>query len=80
MRRGTQGHVAAPRGPTRRGCDVLFIYIVIIWVIVHISIPYLEFKLTLLKVASYIPVNTLKFSPCGTKSHTIFECAGHVAE
>ena len=40
MRRGTQGHVAAPRGPTRvptwRGCDV-FIFIIIIRVIVHIS-------------------------------------------
>ena len=26
MRRGTQGHVVAPRGPTRRLCGVTYIY------------------------------------------------------
>ena len=67
-----QGHVDAtwhswPRGsatrahaaPTRHGCDVLFIFIVIIRVIVHISIPYSEFKLTLHIVAPYKPESSL---------------------
>ena len=63
MRRGTLSHVAKPRGSTRvptwRGCDV-DIYIYRNYrVIVHISILYSEFKLTLLKVAPYIPANTL---------------------
>ena len=63
MQRGTPGHVAAPRGPTRAptwlGCDV-HIYIYRNYrVIAHISIPYSEFKLTLLKVTPYIPANTL---------------------
>ena len=50
MRHGTQGHMATPRGPTQRlrGADVtcICIFIIIIRVIVHISIPYSEFKLT----------------------------------
>ena len=39
MRRGTQGHVAAPRGPTRR-CDALFIFtyiVVIIYIVFRLS-------------------------------------------
>ena len=52
---------ARPRGsatrahamPTRCGCDMLFIFIVMIRVIVHLSIPYLEFTLTLHIVAHY---------------------------
>ena len=50
MRRGTHGHVATPCGPTRclRGADVtcIFIFIIIIRVVVHMSIPYSEFKVT----------------------------------
>ena len=55
MRCGTQGHVAAARGPTRRDMTCIFIFIVIIWVIVHISIPYSEFTLTPIFNAPYIP-------------------------
>ena len=51
----TRAHAA----PTRRECDVLFIFIVIIRVIVHISILYLEFKLTLHIVAPYKPESSL---------------------
>ena len=44
MRRGTPGHMAAPRGPTwRLRGDVTLIYIYIyIWVIVHIVFQLLE--------------------------------------
>ena len=59
MRRGTLGHVAVPHGLTRRlrGADVtcIFIFIVSIRVIVHISISYSEFKLTRLFNAHYKP-------------------------
>ena len=48
----------------------IFIFIVSIWVVVHISIPYSEFKLTSYTVASYKPDRFLLFSPCGTKFHT----------
>ena len=48
----------------------IFIFIVSIWVIVHISIPYSEFKLTSYTVASYKPYRFLLFSLCGTKFHT----------
>ena len=44
----TRAHAA----PTRRGCDI-FIFIVSIRLIVHISIPYSEFKLTHLFNAHY---------------------------
>ena len=41
--RATWQHHVGPRGahapPTRHRCDVLFIYIIIIWVIILISIP-----------------------------------------
>ena len=30
MRRGTQGHVAAPRGPTRRLCGVMYILLLLL--------------------------------------------------
>ena len=53
-----------------RGHVCIFIFIVSIWVIVHISIPYSEFKLTSYTVASYNPDRFLLFSPCGTKFHT----------
>ena len=49
IRRGTQGHMEEPRGPTRapawRGgdtCAHLHINFIIHMVIVHISIPYSE--------------------------------------
>ena len=63
MRRGTQGHVAAPRGPhecLRGTCDVIFIFTRIRMVIVHISIRYFGFTLT--TIANDSP----SFSSCGT--------------
>ena len=48
----------------------IFIYTRNIRVIVHISIPYSEFKLTLLINTPYIPYFH-SFLSCGTKSHTI---------
>ena len=45
--------------PMRRGCNVLFIFSVIIRVIVHIRIPYSEFTLTLHIVAPYKPESSL---------------------
>ena len=54
---------SGPRGPTRaptwRGCDVDFYIYSDYRVIIHISIMYSEFKLTLLNVAPCIPANIL---------------------
>ena len=62
----TQAHLA----PTRRDVTYIFIFIVIIWVIIHISIPYSESKLTCIFNASYISDMFLQFLSCGTKFHT----------
>ena len=77
MRRGTQGHVAEPSGPTRvlawHGGDVcIFIFTCISMVIVHISIRYFGFKLTTIISSPYIPDNALCFSPCGTMFPLLF--------
>ena len=45
----------AHAAPTRHDVTYIFIFIVIIWVIVHISIQYSEFNLTRIFNASYIP-------------------------
>ena len=71
MRRGMQGHMAAPRGPVRvlawHGGDVsIFIFTRISMVIVHISIRYFGFSLTVLFTSPYIPDDSSSFSSCGT--------------
>ena len=75
MRRGTQGHVAAPRGPTRAHvvrCDMIFLFMVSIRVIVHIRIPYSEFTVTFIIIMSYIPDFPFLFFLCETKIHIVF--------
>ena len=55
MRRGMQGHVATPRGPTQ--ClrnDVTYTLFIYIWVIVHISLPIIENTLTHIVDVRYI--------------------------
>ena len=55
VRHGTQGH-AGPPGAYAARCDVcIFIYIVSIWFIVHISLPIIGNTLPLISVASYKP-------------------------
>ena len=71
MRRGTQGHVAVPRGPREclHGTEVtchVFIFNRNSMVIVHISIRYFGFKLTVINRSPYIPDASPKFPPCGT--------------
>ena len=65
----------------QRGCDVcIFIYIVSIMSIVHISLPIIGNMLSLLSVAYYKPDWFLLFYPCGTKFHKGLKRLGHVAE
>ena len=48
MRRGTQGHVAAPRGPAQRLRGMIYIYIIIYYNIKGVfSLPYMGRVLTL---------------------------------
>ena len=70
----------ATRAHTSACMACIFIFTRNIRVIVHISILYLEFKLILIFVTIYIPDPFFQFFPCGTKFHTKFKCAGHVAE
>ena len=72
MRRGMQGHVAEPRGPTRapawRGGDMCAIYIFIYIIYGYSKYKHFVYRnsLTLISVACYIPDHSLSFSPCGT--------------
>ena len=84
MRRGMQGHVAKPRGPTRvpawHGGDMcIFIFTRIIMVIVHISIRYFGFKLTTMIGSPYILDRFISFSPCGTMFPSFILFSGRVA-
>ena len=58
-----------------RGADVtcIFIFTRKYRVIVHISIRYFGFKLTLLIVTPYIPACFPLFFPYGTKFHIVFK-------
>ena len=81
MRRGMQGHVAAPCRPTQRLRSALLSYIHI--AIIHIvksAFCNSEGYSTLRFGAPYKPNASFKFSPCGTKSQTVFKRAGDVAK
>ena len=84
MRRGTQGHVAAPRRPTRRRGDMCACYLYVLVLLVYNI--YIAFRLSegdyyLLKPLPVInPLISFNFSRVGLKSHTVFKRAGDVAK
>ena len=68
MRRGMQGHVAAPHGPTQRlRGDVTYALFICILVIVHISLPIIGNTLTHIFDVPCKPDAFLLFYSCGTK-------------
>ena len=74
MRRGTQGHVAAPRGPTRhlQGDVTLFIFIYM-GVIVHIVFRLSEEIINYLNTSHVInPMLSLNFLRVGLSSTELF--------
>ena len=86
MQRGTQGHVAEPRGPTRapawRGGDMcahLHNLYIIHMVIVHTRIPSRN-SLTVICAPPYKPNCFPCFSPCGTMFPSFLLIAGCVAK
>ena len=81
MRRGTQGHVAAPHGPAQRlrGAIYLYISIYIYLFILYIRgfQPFLNGRgiRTSISVELYKPDGFHLPFPCGTKvPHTVFSC------
>ena len=69
MRRGTQGHVAVPRGPAQRAyvARIHTIYFYLLYIVKRSSAFAEEGLLTLLNVGYYIPDSFLYYFPCGTK-------------
>ena len=84
MRRGKQGHVAEPRGPTRvpasRGCDVcIFIFTRNLGFTTY-KHRIFGFTLTLIFSLRYIPDRSLSFSPCGTMFPSFLLISGRVVK
>ena len=65
--RGTPGHVAAPRGPTRHYIYIIFIYL--IYIIRVFSLPYREGLVSLEIVRSYKPDDSPFLFSSGTNPH-----------
>ena len=77
MRRGTQGHVTEPGGPTRapawRGGDTCaYLYLLVVYCYSTYKHHDYQNSLALIFFASYIPDLSLSFSLCGTMFHFSF--------
>ena len=85
MRRGMQGHVVGPHGPTRapawHRCDMraMFIFIYIFYIVYSkYKRPDYRNLLPLKTVSPYIPNGFYSFSPCGTMFPSLSLIAGRV--
>ena len=83
MRRGTRGHVAAPRGPAQRPRGAFYLCIDIIYSYRKykgvFSLPYMGRVIPLQTVESYKPDSFINIFRVGLKTHIVFN-AGDVAE
>ena len=68
MRRGTQGHVAAPRRPTWHTHLLSMLYSIYIHIMGKSAFRRPEGHSTYQFFATYIPVDLPSFIPCGTKN------------
>ena len=82
MRRGTQGRVAAPRGPTwAHAAPRMYIFIFYIFYIVRVfSLPYIIRVFKPSNAFGLInPTGFFNLFRVGLKSHTVYLIAGDVA-
>ena len=81
MRRGTQGHVAAPRGPAQRAyvARIYILYIILIYIYKEFFVlPYMGSVIPLETVGSYKPDGFLNIFRVGLSSTRSFD-AGDMA-
>ena len=72
MRRGTQGHVAAPRGPAQHLHGVKYIYIYISYIIRFFVLPYMGRVIPIRTVGSYKPDGFIIIFGVGLKPHLTY--------
>ena len=75
MRRGTLGHVAAPRAPTRQGDVAYYLHIYFTYYIVHNVQPSVYRKGIQPSKSAFLlnPIPCFNFLRVGLKSHTVFK-------
>ena len=72
MRRGTQGHVAAPRGPAQRLRGAIYIYIYLSYIIRFFVLPYMGRVIPIRTVGSYKPDGFIIIFGVGLKPHITY--------